>query len=155
VVVGEAVPLRVAVIGALRVESPGGEARVGGARRRGVLVRLLASPNRAAPTDLLVEDIWEGDSPAAAPSTPQRRLSALRQLHSPDRLSIGESGHWARLGPAELDALVDDDTAQARTHITEGSLRASPGAFEQAQRRWRGSPLADAVSRNLPIFWPV
>jgi hypothetical protein len=149
-------PLLVAVIGALRVASPGGKARVGGAQRRGVLVRLLASPNRAAPTDLLVEDIWDGDSPAAATSTRQRHLSALRQLHSPDRLSIGESGHWARLGPAELDAaLCEEDTTQARTHITEGSLPASLDALEQALGRWRGSPIADAVSRNVPIFWPV
>jgi hypothetical protein len=119
-------------------------------------VRLLASPNRAAPTDLLFEHIWEGDSPAAATSTRQRRLSALRQLHGPDRLSIGDSGHRARLGPAELDAaLFEDDTAQARTHITEGSLRASVDALKQALGRLPGSPIADAVSRDLPIFWPV
>jgi hypothetical protein len=119
-------------------------------------VRLLASSNRAAPTDLLVEDIWEGDSQAAAASTRQRHLSALRQLHSPDRLSLDEGGYRARLGPAELDAaLFEADVTQAPTHITEGSLPAGLDALEQALGRWRGLPIADAVSRNVPIFWPV
>jgi predicted ATPase/DNA-binding SARP family transcriptional activator len=111
-----------------------------------VLLRLLASPNRVVPTDVLAEDVWEGEPPAAAASTLQSHVSALRQLLGPDRLFFGEGGYRARVGPAELDAaLFEADIAQARIAISEGSLRAGLDALEQGLGRWRGSPFADAA----------
>ena len=57
------------VLGPLHVEVAQQEIRIGGVRRRSVLLRLLASPNRPMPVDVLADDVWNGDPPVAAAST--------------------------------------------------------------------------------------
>src|SRR5215471_860907 len=85
------------VLGPLRVEGPHREVRIGGARRRGVLLRLLASPGHYVPVDVLAEDVWDGDPPAAASSTLQSHVSALRQAIGPGRLIFVNGGYQLRV----------------------------------------------------------
>src|SRR5262252_446761 len=91
------------VLGPLRVEGPHREVRIGGVRRRGVLLRLLAAPGRPVPVDVLAEDVWDGDPPAAAASTLQSHVSALRQAIGPGRLIFVDGGYQLRVGAGELD----------------------------------------------------
>ena len=88
------------VLGPLRVEAPGQEVRIGGVRRRGVLLRLLASPGRPVPVEVLADDVWDGHPPAAAASTLQSHVSALRQAVGPDRLIFCNGGYQLRAGAA-------------------------------------------------------
>jgi predicted ATPase/DNA-binding SARP family transcriptional activator len=146
------VPLYFSLLGPLRVERPASEVQVGGARRRSVLLRLLASPNRVVTVDTLAEDVWEGNPPAAAASTLQSHVSALRQLLGPGRLTFAHGGYCATVGPGELDsALFEADIAAARADIASGSLGASLSALERGLDRWRGSPFADVAGAEWAL----
>src|SRR6516225_6220443 len=103
------------VLGPLRVEAPQQEVRIGGVRRRAVLLRLLASPGRSVPVDVLAEDVWDGHPPAAAASTLQSHVSALRQAVGPDRLSFCDGGYQLNVAAGELDSLMfERDVAASR-----------------------------------------
>ena len=135
-----------AVLGPLRVDLPVREVRVGGARRRTVLLRLLATPNRSVSTELLAEDVWEGKPPGAAASTLQSHVSALRQLLGPDRLTFEDGGYRVRVAGAELDvSLFEEEVAQGRAELAGGNAAAGLRALERALGRWRGRAFADAA----------
>jgi predicted ATPase/DNA-binding SARP family transcriptional activator/Tfp pilus assembly protein PilF len=134
------------ILGPLRVERQKGELRVGGARRRGVLLRLLASANEAVPVDLLAEDVWDGNPPSAVVSTLQSHVSDLRQLLGPDRLVFARGAYLVRAGPDELDVtLFEGDLAEGRVAIGEGRMRDGVELLEQGLGRWRGFPFADVA----------
>jgi predicted ATPase/DNA-binding SARP family transcriptional activator len=142
------------VLGPLRVEHPGSEIRVGGARRRGVLLRLLASANHVVATDLLAEDVWDGSPPAAAASTLQSHVSDLRQLVGSDRLAFADGGYQIRIEEGELDAwLFEADLAAGRAAIAEGSLSAGLDTLERGLGRWRGSAFADASGLGWTLIF--
>src|SRR5262245_26813468 len=92
------------VLGPLRAEGPRQEIRIGGIRRRSVLLRLLASPNRPVPVDVLANDVWDGDPPEAVASTLQSHISELRQAVGPDRIIFANQSYRLRAGTGELDS---------------------------------------------------
>jgi predicted ATPase/DNA-binding SARP family transcriptional activator len=140
------------VLGPLRVERPDSEVRVGGVRRRTVLLRLLASVNQVVPTELLAEDVWEGSPPAAAVSTLQSHVSALRQQLGADRLAYVHGGYCVRVQAAEFDvALFEADVGHGRAQLAEGAFDAAVEAFERGLGRWRGSALADVAGAGWAL----
>jgi predicted ATPase/DNA-binding SARP family transcriptional activator/class 3 adenylate cyclase len=146
-------PLFFSVLGPLRVEYPGGEIRVGGTRRRGVLLRLLASANRAVPLEVLAEEVWEGDPPSALASTLQSHVSALRQLLGVGRLSFAEGGYRVNVEPGELDAsLFESELADGRAAIAAGSFEAGLKALEAGLGRWRGQAFADVAGAGWTLI---
>jgi predicted ATPase/class 3 adenylate cyclase/DNA-binding SARP family transcriptional activator/Tfp pilus assembly protein PilF len=141
------------VLGPLRVEHPDREIRIGGARRRNVLVRLLSSPNQVVSTDVLAEDVWDGAPPSAAASTLQSHVSALRQLLGPDRLSFREGGYCLAVEAVELDATVfEADVACGRAAVAQGDLATGLQALERGLARWRGVPFADAAGAGWTLI---
>jgi predicted ATPase/DNA-binding SARP family transcriptional activator len=132
------------VLGPLRVDGPDREIRIGGMRRRGVLLRLLASPGRPVPVDSLAEDVWQGVPPAAAASTLQSHVSALRQAVGSDRLVFADGGYQLAVGPGELDSLAfEADVTAGRTAISAGDFGAAAAALDRGLSRWRGQAFAD------------
>src|SRR5262249_10524109 len=133
------------VLGPLRVEAPQREVRIGGVRRRRVLLRLLVSPGRSVPVDVLANDVWEGDPPAAAVSTLQTHVSALRQEVGPDPLIFANEGYQLRVAAGELDSLMfEQDVAAGRPAMSAGDLESAVEALDRALARWRGPAFADA-----------
>jgi predicted ATPase/DNA-binding SARP family transcriptional activator len=133
------------VLGPLRLEAPQQEVRIGGARRRGVLLRLLASPGRPVPVEVLAEDVWDGNPPEAAASTLQSHVSALRQAVGPDRLVFGDGGYQLRVGPGELDSLLfEADVAAGRVAMSAGDFASAAEVLDRGLARWRGPAFADA-----------
>jgi predicted ATPase/DNA-binding SARP family transcriptional activator len=140
------------ILGPLRVEGPKGEVRVGGVRRRSVLLRLLASPNQAVRPDLLADDVWEGEPPSAAASTLQSHVSALRQLLGRERLELCPGGYRVAVSPTELDSLLfKDDVVTGRAAIASGSFGAGLAALERGLGRWRGSSFADVAGAGWTV----
>jgi predicted ATPase/DNA-binding SARP family transcriptional activator len=132
------------VLGPLRVEAPRQEVRIGGARRRRVLLRLLASPGHPVPVDVLADDVWNGDPPAGATSTLQSHVSALRQAVGPGRLSFYEGGYRLHVRAGELDTLMfEHDVAAGHAAMAAGDFRAAADALDRALARWRGQAFAD------------
>jgi len=140
------------VLGPLRVDRRDQEVRVGGVRRRAVLLRLLASPDRLVPADVLAEDAWDGDPPAAAASTLQSHVSALRQLVGPDRLMFEEGGYRLDVGPDDLDSLLfEADVAAGRAAVSIGDLPSAAGALDRSLGRWRGPAFADVAGASWSL----
>ena len=132
------------VLGPLRVDRPDREVRIGGVRRRGVLLRLLASPDRPVPVDSLAEDVWEDAPPAAVASTLQSHVSALRQAVGPGRLTFADGGYRLAVRPDELDSLMfEADVAAGRAAMSAGDFGAAATALDQGLARWRGRAFAD------------
>ena len=137
------------VLGPLRIEGPRQEVRIGGTRRRGVLLRLLASPGRSVPVDVLAEDVWERDPPAAAASTLQSHVSAIRQAIGPGRLDFHDGGYRLKVRPAELDSLIfEHDVAAGRAAMSAGDFESAAGALDRALARWRGQAFADVAGAS-------
>ena len=150
---GEPRGLAFCVLGPLRVEAPQHEVRIGGVRRRGVLLRLLASPGRSVPVDVLTESVWDGDPPHAAFSTLQSHVSAIRQAIGPDRLSFGDGGYQLRVEAGELDSLMfEQDVAVGRAAIAGGEFAAAVGALDRALSRWRGEAFADVLGSAWSVL---
>jgi predicted ATPase/DNA-binding SARP family transcriptional activator len=141
------------VLGPLRVEGPHREVRIGGVRRRGVLLRLLASPGRPVPVDVLAEDVWDGDPPSAAASTLQSHVSALRQAIGPDRLIFANGGYQLRVGAGELDSLVfEADVAVGRAAISAGDFESAADVLDRALAWWRGPAFADVSGASWSVL---
>jgi predicted ATPase/DNA-binding SARP family transcriptional activator len=141
---GEQSTIVFCVLGPLRVEAPRQEVRIGGVRRRRVLLRLLASPGRSVPVDVLAYDVWDGDPPEGSTSTLQSHVSALRQAVGPGRLSFCEGGYRLRVEAGELDSLMfEHDVAAGHAAMAAGDFRAAAGALDRALARWRGQAFAD------------
>ena len=133
------------VLGPLRVEGPRQEIRIGGTRRRGVLLRLLASAGRPVPVDVLAEDVWDGGPPTATASTLQSHVSALRQAVGLDRLIFVNGGYQLHVGPGELDSLIfEADVVAARKAMGAGDFESAADMFGRALAWWRGPAFADA-----------
>jgi DNA-binding SARP family transcriptional activator len=141
------------VLGPLRVETQDREVRVGGVRRRGVLLRLLASPGRLVPAEVMAEDVWDGDPPSAAASTLQSHVSALRQAVGPGRLTFSDGGYRLQVGPGELDSLLfEADVAAGRAAISARDFASAAGALDRALGRWRGRAFADVLGSGWAVL---
>jgi len=135
------------------VEAPRQEVRIGGVRRRSVLLRLLASPGRPVPVDVLADDVWDGHPPAAAASTLQSHVSALRQAVGPDRLSFCDGGYRLNVAAGELDSLMfERDVAASRAATAAGDPESAVGALDRALARWRGRAFADVLDMGWSVL---
>ncbi len=116
----------------------------------GVLLRLLASANRAVPIDTLTDDVWEGEPPLAAASTLQSHVSALRHLLGPERLEFSEGGYRVSLQPGELDVSQFDGDASGvgAKSPTERRLPASRCLRILDSRRSRSSEVRRPAAVN-------
>lgn len=150
---GEPSGIAFCVLGPLRVEAPRQEVRIGGVRRRSVLLRLLASPGRPVPVDVLADDVWDGHPPAAAASTLQSHVSAIRLAVGPGRLSFCDGGYLLRAGPGELDSLMfEHDVAAGHAAMTARDWGTASGALDRALGRWRGRAFADVLDMGWSVL---
>jgi len=137
-----AVEVRVSVLGPVRAWCDGQPAALGGARQRGVLVRLALAGGDAVPVDRLIDDLWAGEPPPSATSTLQSYLSHLRKALGGDPALIERIGASYRLQLAEgaLDADRFADLV-SRAGEAEGTDRLA--LLDEALALWTGRAVAD------------
>jgi DNA-binding SARP family transcriptional activator len=133
------------ILGPLDVEVSGRPVVVRGAKRRALLIRLLASANQRLPTDLLVDDVWDGAFGSGATSTLASHVSLLRGLIGADRI-VGFAGTYCLyVEPGELDVTeFESATMAGKQAMGRSDFDAAALAFERALGHWRGQALADA-----------
>ncbi len=133
------------ILGPLDVEVSGRPVVVRGAKRRALLIRLLASANQRLPTDLLVDDVWDGAFGSGATSTLASHVSLLRGLIGADRI-VGFAGTYClSVEPGELDVTeFESATMAGKQAMGRSDFDAAALAFERALGQWRGQALADA-----------
>jgi predicted ATPase/DNA-binding SARP family transcriptional activator len=138
-------PLRVDVLGPLRVLVDGHPVDVRGQKRRAVLVLLALAEGRTVPVDRLVDALWPGDVPDSGRQAVHSHVFRLRGDLGPAsaRLQTRPDGYRLEL-PA--DGL---DVARARTLLAtaRAGLDRDPAhvyaLVREAHALWRGPALAD------------
>jgi predicted ATPase/DNA-binding SARP family transcriptional activator len=138
-------PVRVEVLGPLRLVVDGAAVDVPGPKRRAVLVLLALAEGRTVPVDSLLDALWPAEVPDSGRQALHSHVSRLRAHlgRGAGRLETGPDGYRLRLGDDGLDL------AQARALLAAARTR-SPrdpaGAFgllRRARALWRGPVLAD------------
>src|SRR5919108_5306252 len=127
------------ILGPLRLAVGDGDLDIGGAKRRGLVARLLVDANRVVPVDRIVEDLWPGSTPDEAKTrtkTVQTYVSQLRALLGADRVLRRSPGYTLVVQPGELDA------ERFQSLVARAGDAATPAEaialLEEAERQWRG-----------------
>ncbi|MFQ6270492.1 BTAD domain-containing putative transcriptional regulator [Kutzneria viridogrisea] len=139
--VGVPVPIRVEILGPVRVLLDGDELPLGPPLQRAVVALLALRPNRAASRAELVDAIWGEDPPATAQGSLSTYLSALRRVLEPDRPSRAPGSVLvsAGSGAGYLLRLPEDavDLHRAEAHRERARQAHDAGGFDLAAERWR------------------
>ena len=131
------------VVGPLVVEvgDPPVPVVVPGAKERAVLGRLLISPGRPVPVDVLVDDVWSGRPPPTARRSLQAHVVRLRTSLEPERPRGSPGRFVVRRGDAYALAVSPESvdvgavavaTSAARAARAEGELLSARRRFETA-----------------------
>ena len=139
---GKMDPMRVELLGPLRVrDDAGAEVAIPAGRQRALLARLALEPGRAVPAAALIDALWPADPPANAAGALHTQLSRLR----------GPLGAHLESGPGGYrltGVRTDVETFEQMSTQTEAASREdSPATVrdraEAALALWRGPALAD------------
>jgi DNA-binding SARP family transcriptional activator len=135
------------ILGPLEVEEGGRPIALGGLKQRMLLALLLLTPNRPVSVDRLLDALWGGDQPGAAPNALQYHVSQLRKaLAGGAPIVTQESGYLIQLDPEQLDLLrFERLVAEAESADPD---RASH-LLAEALGLWRGEPLPDLADDVL------
>ncbi|MFB9324072.1 AfsR/SARP family transcriptional regulator, partial [Cryptosporangium minutisporangium] len=100
------VPVRIEVLGPLRLFVDGAPVDVPGHRRRAVLALLALAAGRTVSTEALVDTLWPTDPPETGRRAVHSHLSRLRRHLGPaaGRLERAGAGYALRVGPDDVDA---------------------------------------------------
>ena len=149
-------PVRVDVLGPLRLTVGADAVDVPGPKRRALLALLVMAEGRAVPTDDLFDALWPGDVPESARGTLHSHVSRLRR-------HLGAAGPRLERMPGAYRLRLDDDPSgsdvtRARSLLT--AARASDPAaarvlLGEARTLWRGPPLAEFVEVAPLSAWAV
>lgn len=146
--------MRFGILGALRIQGPGGPVEIVGAKRRILLSALLAHANRVVPVERVMEWLWQRYPPRSAAGTIQAHVSALRHLLEPHRARWGPAsllltqpgGYVIRVDTTQLDALEFEDlVARGGQALRHGHAVEASRMLRGALDLWRGEPLAEAA----------
>ncbi|HYH32083.1 MAG TPA: BTAD domain-containing putative transcriptional regulator [Pseudonocardia sp.] len=138
---GTSPPVRVEVLGPLRLVVDGAPVEVPGAKRRAVLALLALAEGRTVTVDHLLDALGPGG--AGGRQALHSHVSRLRAHLGPaaSRLQTRPDGYRLELGTADLDV------AHARSLVAQARATADPGAalalLREAHALWRGPALTD------------
>jgi DNA-binding SARP family transcriptional activator len=135
------------ILGPLEVRLEDGEpAALGGHRQRALLAILILHANEVVSTDRLIDQLWGEHPPATAVHTVRVFVSRLRRALGPAgaRLVTRPPGYVIEVGVDEVDADRSERLfASARAALADGEPREAEALLRDAERLWRGPPLAD------------
>ncbi|MET7335319.1 BTAD domain-containing putative transcriptional regulator [Nonomuraea sp. NPDC005650] len=143
--------VRVGVLGPLTLDTATGPTRVGGARLRALLARLVLDAGRAVRPATLVEALWGEAAPDDHLHALQSLVSRLRRvLGDAELLTSGLAGYRLAVEPDAVDAVRFERLARAGRHSYAQSRPAEAAAtLREALSLWRGPALADV--RQAPF----
>ena len=149
--VGEAVALRVGVLGPVTAWYGDQELPVGQPRQQAVLGILAMRANRVISRGELVDAVWGQDPPASAEGGIYTYVAGLRRVFEPNRSLRGPgrvlvssgAGYVLHLVPGQPDAVAfEQDLGRARQLRKAGDLASAVVALNSALSLWRGIAFA-------------
>ncbi len=122
--------------------------RIGSAKVRALLSRLVLSGERPVPADRVVRAVWGETPPRTAEHAVQVHVSKLRALvrGAGADLPLAATGVGYQLAGSGLrvDAVeFERELADGRAALLGGDLHSAARSLEQARTRWRGTPYPD------------
>jgi len=141
-------PVRLSVLGPLRVTVNGAPADVGGRRQRSVLTRLAVAGGAVVSAHALVEDLWPGDPPQRALAALQVQISHLRRVLEPDRRPRSPAAVLVSAAPGYALALdrVAVDSARFVGLVEQasgGEPQEAAALLTEALQLWSGPPFGE------------
>jgi DNA-binding SARP family transcriptional activator len=139
------------ILGPLEVDVGGRPVTVG-KRERALLALLLLSADRVVSADRLVDDLWDGDPPDAAPRVLRVYVHRLRKAlaDAGERVETRPPGYRVRLEDGALDAVrFEELVGRARSQAAAGDYRSAAGTLRRALGLWRGPVLADLADARF------
>jgi DNA-binding SARP family transcriptional activator len=141
------------LLGPLYVESRGTSWQVPAAKQRALLAALAISANDVVHADLLAEAMWGADAPPSKADTIRTYIHRLRRCLGPDaaqRIMARTPGYLLHVDSGELDLLrFESLVKEGRALVDAGDWEGASARLSQAERLWRGTPLADVPERLL------
>ncbi|MFI0352967.1 BTAD domain-containing putative transcriptional regulator [Actinomadura sp. 9N407] len=141
-------PVRLEVLGPLRLLIDGAPVDVPGPKRRAVLALLALAEGRTVTADRLVDALWPSEVPESGRQALHNHVSRLRGHFGPAaaRLETRHDGYRLALERDELDV------AQARALLATARHRPADAfpLLQEAHGLWRGPVLAD-LTEIAPI----
>jgi DNA-binding SARP family transcriptional activator len=141
------------ILGPLEARHEDSPVPVGGAKRRALLIALLANVNRNVPVERLMLWMWPDESPPrSAGLVIQAHVSALRQALEPDRrpraeprmLHTTSNGYRIEISPDQLDVLEFEALMGAGSQaLQRDEVDDASKLLREALSLWRGAPLSD------------
>jgi DNA-binding SARP family transcriptional activator/WD40 repeat protein len=136
------------ILGPLEVRSNGDHLALGGPKPRALLGLLLLQAGRVVSRDRLIEELWGGDPPADAGHALEVHVSRLRKAlgaaGNGEVLVTRAPGYLVRVAPGSLDVeRFEQLVADGRLARERGDPLRAADALREAERLWRGRPLAD------------
>jgi WD40 repeat protein/DNA-binding SARP family transcriptional activator len=145
--------MRFRILGPMEVTDGGGRLPLGGPKQRLVLAHLILRANRVVASDLLIDEIWGEEPPAAARATLQSYVSNLRKLVGGDRLAGRPSGYLLVAPPEEIDAEQFEQLVARARRKQETDPAGAVRLYREALALWQGDALADLSGE--PSLWPT
>jgi YVTN family beta-propeller protein len=118
------------ILGPLEIVGEDGPITLHRGKEQALLAFMLLHPNEVLPSDLLIDELWDGRPPATAPKILQNAVSHLRKALGDGRLETHPPGYVFHLQPGELDLQRFEELAR-------------DGRSEEALQLWHGPPLVD------------
>ncbi|MFD3721323.1 BTAD domain-containing putative transcriptional regulator [Streptomyces sp. NPDC058674] len=137
--------MRYAILGTTQaIRDDGSTVAVGGARLRALLTALALRPGRAVPAHLLVDQVWDGDPPAAAPAALQALVARLRRALGHAAVRSAEGGYLLAAEREDVDLYRFERLARTGGEaLAQGDPAKATALYEDALALWRGPALAD------------
>jgi DNA-binding SARP family transcriptional activator len=142
-----------AILGPLEVRNATAPLTIGGAKRRALLIALLANANKIVPIDQLMFWLWpKGAPPRSAALVIQAHISSLRQQLEPDRpprseprlLLTTSAGYLIDVGTQEFDVFQFEALlSEGARWLQRDDPELAAETLRQALDLWRGSALCD------------
>ncbi|MDH6626900.1 putative ATPase/DNA-binding SARP family transcriptional activator [Streptomyces sp. LBL] len=143
-------PVHYRILGTTQVLRPDGTTvPVGGARLRALLTVLALRPGRTVPASLLVDEVWDGDSPADATGALQALVGRLRRALGADAVASADGGYRLTAAPDDIDLHRFERLAGDGTRaLADGDPAKAAGVLDDALALWRDPALADLPDRT-------
>jgi DNA-binding SARP family transcriptional activator len=119
---------------------------LGGRKQQAVLAVLLLRANEVVPVDVLIEEVWGGESPLSAKAGLHAYVSRLRRSLG-DRIQTHPPGYALRVDSLELDRGAFERQADlAHEALATGQADLALTRLREGLKLWRDRPL-----RGLPL----
>ncbi|SCK27583.1 DNA-binding transcriptional activator of the SARP family [Streptomyces sp. AmelKG-D3] len=144
-------PLRIQLLGPVRVWRDGQEVPLGPPKQRAVLALLASRAGEVVGVDHIIDALWDGDIPQTATNGVHTYVAGLRRALEPGRgrraagsiLTSVSGGYCLRMDPEQVDAtLFVRRHARARRARAGGSPDEAVQRYEEALALWHGDAYA-------------